>query len=191
MHHKDHNHDNNPPDGSNWELLCLYCHDNEHSRQLVLASQGNASKGRDSRPAATHQPLAELLERKSWFAHRGAFHHCLLLRAELDSRFDEQLFHQHGLEINRKTNRHVRRVGGWNALPCCDSGFQNRAHIGTGYSQMNPLDCRHHKLRQIPMVQVSFALHFQTAFPWPNTSTPCAGWRKSSRHSALSSRTYH
>ena len=102
MHHKDHNHDNNPPDGSNWELLCLYCHDNEHSRQLELASQGNASTGRDSRPAATHQPLAELLERKSWFAHRGAFHHCLLLRAELDSRFDEQLFHQHGLEINRK-----------------------------------------------------------------------------------------
>ncbi len=27
VHHKDHNHDNNPPDGSNWELLCLYCHD--------------------------------------------------------------------------------------------------------------------------------------------------------------------
>ncbi len=34
VHHKDHNHDNNPPDGSNWELLCLYCHDNEHSRYL-------------------------------------------------------------------------------------------------------------------------------------------------------------
>jgi hypothetical protein len=32
VHHKDHNHDNNPPDGSNWELLCLYCHENEHSR---------------------------------------------------------------------------------------------------------------------------------------------------------------
>jgi hypothetical protein len=31
VHHRDHNHDNNPPDGSNWELLCLYCHDNEHS----------------------------------------------------------------------------------------------------------------------------------------------------------------
>lgn len=28
VHHKDHNHDNNPPDGSNWENLCLYCHDN-------------------------------------------------------------------------------------------------------------------------------------------------------------------
>ncbi|MGD1971977.1 MAG: YajD family HNH nuclease, partial [Desulfobacterales bacterium] len=34
VHHKDHNHDNNPPDGSNWELLCIYCHDNEHSRHL-------------------------------------------------------------------------------------------------------------------------------------------------------------
>ena len=34
VHHRDHNHENNPPDGSNWELLCLYCHDNEHSRYL-------------------------------------------------------------------------------------------------------------------------------------------------------------
>ena len=25
VHHKDHNHDNNPPDGSNWENLCIYC----------------------------------------------------------------------------------------------------------------------------------------------------------------------
>ncbi len=32
VHHKDHNHDNNPPDGSNWELLCLYCHDHEHEK---------------------------------------------------------------------------------------------------------------------------------------------------------------
>ncbi len=30
VHHKDHNHMNNPPDGSNWELLCVYCHDQEH-----------------------------------------------------------------------------------------------------------------------------------------------------------------
>ena len=30
VHHKDHNHSNNPPDGSNWELLCVYCHDDEH-----------------------------------------------------------------------------------------------------------------------------------------------------------------
>ncbi len=32
VHHKDHNHDNNPPDGSNWELLCIYCHDHEHNK---------------------------------------------------------------------------------------------------------------------------------------------------------------
>ncbi len=34
VHHKDHNHDNNPSDGSNWELLCVYCHDKEHARYL-------------------------------------------------------------------------------------------------------------------------------------------------------------
>ena len=43
VHHRDHNHDNNPPDGSNWELLCLYCHDNEHSRQLEQAGRGPSS----------------------------------------------------------------------------------------------------------------------------------------------------
>jgi hypothetical protein len=32
VHHKDHDHDNNPPDGSNWELLCMYCHDELHER---------------------------------------------------------------------------------------------------------------------------------------------------------------
>ncbi|MBM3887998.1 MAG: HNH nuclease family protein [Verrucomicrobia bacterium] len=35
VHHRDHNHDNNPPDGSNWELLCLYCHDHEHEKSLI------------------------------------------------------------------------------------------------------------------------------------------------------------
>ena len=35
VHHKDHNHDNNPRDGSNWELLCLYCHDHEHEKNLL------------------------------------------------------------------------------------------------------------------------------------------------------------
>ena len=32
VHHRNHDHDCNPPDGSNWELLCVYCHDNEHTR---------------------------------------------------------------------------------------------------------------------------------------------------------------
>ena len=32
VHHKDGNHQNNPNDGSNWELLCIYCHDHEHEK---------------------------------------------------------------------------------------------------------------------------------------------------------------
>ncbi|MGA7562752.1 MAG: YajD family HNH nuclease [Desulfobaccales bacterium] len=35
VHHKDGNPRNNPKDGSNWENLCIYCHDDEHSRQLL------------------------------------------------------------------------------------------------------------------------------------------------------------
>ncbi len=57
VHHKDHNHDNNPADGSNWELLCLYCHDNEHSR--VMDEVVRARKGSDPAPA-THNPFADL-----------------------------------------------------------------------------------------------------------------------------------
>src|SRR2546422_10775604 len=34
VHHKDGNHENNPPDGSNWENLCAYCHEDEHSRGI-------------------------------------------------------------------------------------------------------------------------------------------------------------
>lgn len=34
VHHKDHNFKNNPPDGSNWEMLCIYCHDDEHEKYL-------------------------------------------------------------------------------------------------------------------------------------------------------------
>ncbi len=61
VHHKDHNHDNNPPDGSNWELLCLYCHDNEHQRYLEADAYPGATGGSDT-PAATHQPFAGLKE---------------------------------------------------------------------------------------------------------------------------------
>jgi hypothetical protein len=58
VHHRDHNHDNNPPNGSNWELLCLYCHDNEHQR-LLEASGGVADIG-DKNGIATHSPFANL-----------------------------------------------------------------------------------------------------------------------------------
>ena len=59
VHHKDHNHDNNPPDGSNWELLCVYCHDNEHSRELEAAARRGAAAG-DTSPSAKHRPFADL-----------------------------------------------------------------------------------------------------------------------------------
>ncbi len=62
VHHRDHDHDNNPPDGSNWELLCIYCHENEHARQLDSAGR-DAGPRTDDAPAATHKPFADLAER--------------------------------------------------------------------------------------------------------------------------------
>jgi hypothetical protein len=63
VHHRDHNHDNNPPDGSNWELLCVYCHDNEHQRQLEAARGGSTSSAAGSSPVSTYSPFADLKER--------------------------------------------------------------------------------------------------------------------------------
>ena len=60
VHHKDHNHDNNPPDGSNWELLCLYCHDNEHARYQVAEGGNAVVPGEGSEPLSTHAPFAGL-----------------------------------------------------------------------------------------------------------------------------------
>ena len=60
VHHKDHNHDNNPPDGSNWELLCLYCHDNEHSRYLDEEWYGKETPGSEREPPSTFKPFAGL-----------------------------------------------------------------------------------------------------------------------------------
>jgi hypothetical protein len=64
VHHKDGDHHNNPPDGSNWELLCVYCHENEHARFEDFKSGTEP----DSAPApAKHRPLeglAELLKKK-------------------------------------------------------------------------------------------------------------------------------
>jgi HNH endonuclease. len=60
VHHKDHDHDNNPPDGSNWELLCLYCHDNEHQEYLDEGTFGKTTPGREGKPTATYKPFAGL-----------------------------------------------------------------------------------------------------------------------------------
>ena len=57
VHHRNHNHDDNPPDGSNWELLCLYCHDNEHQRQLLA---GQSLAGSAPEAPATFSPFAGL-----------------------------------------------------------------------------------------------------------------------------------
>ena len=45
VHHRDGNHLNNPADGSNWENLCAYCHEDEHSRGLL----GDYLTGRDQK----------------------------------------------------------------------------------------------------------------------------------------------
>jgi 5-methylcytosine-specific restriction endonuclease McrA len=60
VHHRDHNHDNNPEDGSNWELLCLYCHDNEHARYLDGESRVNTDGAGGNSATVTHNPLAAL-----------------------------------------------------------------------------------------------------------------------------------
>ena len=60
VHHKDHNHDNNPPDGSNWELLCIYCHDNEHSRDAVAEFYDEDTPGVVSDSKPLYSPFANL-----------------------------------------------------------------------------------------------------------------------------------
>ena len=60
VHHKDHNHDNNPPDGSNWELLCIYCHDNEHSRHTDQEWYDSDVPGDDQQSTPLDSPFANL-----------------------------------------------------------------------------------------------------------------------------------
>ncbi len=59
VHHKNHNHDENPSDGSNWELLCLYCHDNEHSRYEETRFDGSKTD-KSSSNTGTHNPFGDL-----------------------------------------------------------------------------------------------------------------------------------
>ena len=57
VHHRNHNHDDNPTDGSNWELLCIYCHDNEHQKQQL---EGTTAPDDERAPSVTYQPFANL-----------------------------------------------------------------------------------------------------------------------------------
>lgn len=70
VHHKDGNHRNNPPDGSNWENLCAYCHEDVHSRGLLgdylegtTASRDQAVVYRDEAAARGMGALAEKLQK--------------------------------------------------------------------------------------------------------------------------------
>ena len=64
VHHRDHNHENNPKDGSNWELLCIYCHDNEHSRvhDAHAEHRTGIKIGSNKKTPATSSPFANLKE---------------------------------------------------------------------------------------------------------------------------------
>jgi len=57
VHHKNNNHHDNPPDGSNWELLCTYCHENEHSKLKDMEGRTDAAGATTS---ATFNPFAGL-----------------------------------------------------------------------------------------------------------------------------------
>ena len=63
VHHRDHNHNNNPIDGSNWELLCLYCHDHEHTRGIQeKREKGGPANGAKPDPLS-HTPFTDLQDR--------------------------------------------------------------------------------------------------------------------------------
>lgn len=47
VHHKDGNHNNNPADGSNWENLCVYCHEDVHSREVLAEYLGGGASGKE------------------------------------------------------------------------------------------------------------------------------------------------
>ncbi len=60
VHHKDNNHDNNPPDGSNWELLCRYCHDDEHQKSMHSGYHTAGTRERYVEEELENRPFAGL-----------------------------------------------------------------------------------------------------------------------------------
>jgi 5-methylcytosine-specific restriction endonuclease McrA len=60
VHHKDHNHENNPPDGSNWELLCLFCHDHEHEKLGLGDHYEGPRSPEEQPPPLVVNPFAKL-----------------------------------------------------------------------------------------------------------------------------------
>jgi 5-methylcytosine-specific restriction endonuclease McrA len=62
VHHKDHNHLNNPADGSNWELLCRWCHDDEHQKSASSGYHTAASRDVHDDAPLEHHPFESLRE---------------------------------------------------------------------------------------------------------------------------------
>ena len=60
VHHKDNNHFNNPPDGSNWELLCVYCHVDEHQKSAASGYHTASSRDAHSDGALEYRPFEGL-----------------------------------------------------------------------------------------------------------------------------------
>ncbi len=60
VHHRNHDHDYNPEDGSNWELLCHFCHDNEHSKLEEQLQYGSSSNTDGAKEEDTFNPFANL-----------------------------------------------------------------------------------------------------------------------------------
>jgi len=60
VHHKDHNHENNPPDGSNWELLCIYCHDHEHEKYKLKGYVEGTEPAENAAAPSLANPFANL-----------------------------------------------------------------------------------------------------------------------------------
>jgi hypothetical protein len=56
VHHKDGNHHNNPADGSNWENLCVYCHDDAHSRGVLGEYVDGSAAGDERRLVYSEEP---------------------------------------------------------------------------------------------------------------------------------------
>lgn len=64
VHHRDGDHHNNPPDGSNWEMLCIYCHENEHARYEDARNTGSQSQTTEPARHRALEKLGDLLKKK-------------------------------------------------------------------------------------------------------------------------------
>ena len=125
VHHKDHNFRNNPPDGSNWELLCIYCHDNEHQKRNEVDQGNTGTNGKLAH--ATHNPFAE-----SWVDSANG----------TDTDFPIQNLPFGRFRRHRERGNSVRRVGNWfrHRWMGCHARRESRHYLRHGDGNVLP-DC--------------------------------------------------